>query len=386
MDLEYVRCSYPDLKIISINDKARDKLKKINSETKSNHSPIGKSCFELYPIDLEQRMETFELHLTEKGNYSYIGYQNYIVGGERRFFKTINEPILGLDNEVIEIVFITTDITEEVQEKNKMEETLEMQNQIFTTISHELKTPLNVIFSVTQLLERDLKVESGLFDKEDISEKIRIIKQNCYRFTKLVNNIIDLSRMESGFYKAKFSNENIVEIIENIVDSVSSYVGNAGLRIIFDTDIEEKIMAVDVDKMERVMLNLISNAVKFSPKGETIYINIEDKGDTVRVLVRDCGVGIGPDHLNTIFDRYKKVDNSLYKNSEGSGLGLSLINMIAQSVGAQISVESELGKGSIFIIEIPVKILDESEVKEVIKDETSRKEQLNIEFSDIYTK
>ena len=264
-----------------------------------------------------------------------------------------------------------------------MVETLEMQNEIFATISHELKTPLNVIFSAAQLIERDLQRQGKDIDKEDIGKNISIIKQNCYRFTKLINNIIDLSRMESGFYKLRFRNVNVVEIVEDIIDSVRSYVENAGLRIIFDTEVEEKIMAIDIDKMERVMLNLISNAIKFSPKGETIYINIEDKGDYVLVLVRDCGGGIEAKHLNTIFDRYKKVDNSLYKNVEGSGLGLSLVEMIVKSVGGEISVESELGKGSIFTMKIPVNIVDKSEVIESMKDSGNREEQLNIEFSNV---
>ncbi len=259
-----------------------------------------------------------------------------------------------------------------------------MQAQVFTSISHELKTPLNVIFSAAQLIEMSFKKETSNIKKEDLKKNISIIKQNCHRFTKIINNIMDLSSMESGFYKLDFSNRNIVEIIENIVDSVRNYVEDTGLHIIFDTDTEEKIMAVDIEKMERIILNLISNAIKFTPKGENIYIEIKDKGNFLLILVSDCGVGISEEDLATIFNRYKKVDNSLIRNTEGSGIGLTLVKTMVKIIGGEISVESELGKGSLFTVKLPVKILDQPKVTNTIINSDQRIEQLNIEFSDIY--
>ena len=386
LDLEFTRCTYPKLEIISINDNGLKKIEKINNRIKSMGSPIGESYFAIYPADEKTKRKELDFYLIEKGYFSYADHTNYIVDGEQRFFKTINQPIFGLDNKVKEVIFITMDITDEVKEKNKLEETLEMQNQMFTTISHELKTPLSVIFSASQLIEMDLRGEINNISKDEINKSANIIKQNCYRFTKLINNIIDLSRMESGFYQPHCGNKNIVEVVENIVDSLRDYVENIGLHIIFDTEIEEKIMAVDVGKMERIILNLISNALKFSPKGESIYIEIKDKGDFVLILVRDCGVGIDKKHLNTIFDRYKKVDNSLFRNAEGSGIGLSLVKTIVKQMCGEISVESELGKGSVFMVKLPVKILDESEVTSTMEDSDNRIGQLNIEFSDVYNK
>lgn len=218
-----------------------------------------------------KKRKELEFHLIEIGDGSYIDYENYIIDGEKRYFKTINQPIFGLNNKIIEVIFITTDITDQVNAKNKMIETLDSQNQIFANISHELKTPLSMIFSSSQLIEMYLKRELDSIGRENISKSIDVIKQNCFRFTKLINNIIDLSSMESGFYSLNYRNGNIIEIVEDIVDSVREHVKNKELNIIFDTEIEEKNMAVDIDKMERIMLNLISNAIKFSPKGG-IYI------------------------------------------------------------------------------------------------------------------
>ena len=184
---------------------------------------------------------------------------------------------------VTEVIFIAIDITEEIKAKNKMEETLKIQDEIFSNISHELKTPLNVIFSTNQLMEFYLKNDSFEANNKKVSNGINIIKQNCYRFTKLINNIIDISKIESGFLKLNLSNENIVNITEDIVQSVSDYIKVKGLNIIFDTNTEEKIIACDPDKIERIILNLISNAIKFTNASGSIFVNLLDKGDTVEI-------------------------------------------------------------------------------------------------------
>lgn len=145
LDLEYIRCNYPDLKIISINGNGLNSLKEINNGIKFIGCPIGESYFSVYPIDEEVKRKELDLYITDKSDLFYVSYINHIIDKELRFFKTINQPILGLNNKIVEIVFITIDITDEVKEKNKIEETLEMQNQMFSTVSHELKTPLSVI-------------------------------------------------------------------------------------------------------------------------------------------------------------------------------------------------------------------------------------------------
>ncbi|HEX9025636.1 MAG TPA: cache domain-containing protein, partial [Clostridium sp.] len=175
---------------------------------------------------------------------------------------------------------------------NKIKETLEIQDEIFANVSHELKTPLNVIFSANQLIEFYLKNSLIEDNKEKIFKNINTIKQNCYRFIKLINNIVDISKMNSGFLRVNLSNENIVDITENIVQSISEYINGKDISIIFDTNTEEKIMACDPEKIERVILNLISNAIKFTNKDGCIFVNLIDKGDTVEIDVKDTGIGI----------------------------------------------------------------------------------------------
>jgi Signal transduction histidine kinase len=264
-------------------------------------------------------------------------------------------------------------------------ETLKMQDEIFANISHEIKTPLNVIFSSNQLMELYLKNNLLEDNKEKISKNICIIKQNCYRLIKLINNIVDLSKMESGFFKLNLKNENIVQVIEDIVQSVSEHINGKGLNITFDTNTEEKIMACDPEKIERIILNLISNAIKFTNTYGRIFVNILDKGNSVEISVKDTGIGMDRKHLDNIFERFHQVDKSLSRNAEGSGIGLSLVKSIVELHGGKISVDSTPGKGTIFKIELPARIVRTEKITEQIKTIDNKIEMINIEFSDIYS-
>lgn len=258
------------------------------------------------------------------------------------------------------------------------------QGEFLVNISHELKTPLNVIFSTAQLF--DMYCKNGSLDdkKDSIIKYIESIKQNSYRLSKLINNIVDLSKIEAGFFKLNLSNNNIVEVVEEIVMSVTTFTESKGLDIIFDTDIEEKIIACDPEKIERIVLNLISNAIKFSDERHEIYVNIKDKNEFVEISVKDNGIGIEDKYLDMIFDRFKQVDKSLSRNTEGTGVGLSLVKSIVELHGGSIYVESEFGKGSKFTVMISSgKVLHEnilynSEVK-------SENQNIQVEFSDVYS-
>ncbi|MCJ7689732.1 MAG: HAMP domain-containing histidine kinase, partial [Clostridiaceae bacterium] len=250
-------------------------------------------------------------------------------------------------------------------------------------ISHELKTPLNVIFATAQLF--DLYCKNGSLDdkKNSIVKYIDSIKQNSYRLSKLINNIVDLSKIEAGFYKLNLSNNDIVAIVEDIVMSVTNFADVRGLNIIFDTDIEENIIACDPEAIDRIVLNLISNAIKFSEVGNEIFVSIKDKNEFVEISVKDNGIGIADKNLDMIFDRFNQVDKSLSKNSEGTGIGLSLVKSIAELHSGSIYVKSEFGKGSKFTVKLPSKnILQESNL--YINKLPNENENIRVELSDIY--
>ena len=261
---------------------------------------------------------------------------------------------------------------------------IKMQEAFFANVSHELKTPLNLIFSANQLMELYFKGNMIENNEEKLSNDINIIKQNCFRLTKLINNIVDLSKIEGGFLNLNLSNENIVRITEDIIQSVSDYVKCKGINIIFDTNTEEKLIDCDPDNIERILLNVISNAIKFTNKNGNIYVNFYDKGDTVEIAVKDTGIGIEKKDQIKIFERFQQVDKSLSRNVEGTGIGLSLVKSIVEMHGGKISVESTPGEGSIFKIELPVRTVENKKITKQTKSMDNKIEIINVEFSDIY--
>ena len=214
-----------------------------------------------------------------------------------------------------------------------------------------------------------------------------MMKQNCYRLLRLINNLIDINKMDAGFMNMEFKNRNIIKVVEDITVSVAEYAKSYEIELVFDTEIEEKIVACDADKLERVMLNLLSNALKFTDKGGQIYINIFCHEDYIKISVKDTGIGIPAEMKDEIFDRFRQVDSSLRRKREGSGIGLSLVKLLVEAHGGEISVQSELGIGTEFIIKIPVTVMEgETTIfKEAADIENSHVERINIEFSDIYS-
>lgn len=259
-----------------------------------------------------------------------------------------------------------------------------IKNDFFSNLSHELRTPLNVIMSTLQLIDGQIESIAKPDNVDKLKKRMRIMKQNCYRQLRLVNNMIDITKIDSGFYDLRMQNMNIVQVVESITLSVSEYVRSKSINLVFDTELEEKIIAFDPDGLERIMLNLLSNAVKFSREGGTIYVNINNEADGVVIRVKDSGIGIPQDKRHLIFDRFRQVDKSLTRNHEGSGIGLSLVKSLVDMHGGSISVQSTYGDGSTFIISLPAKTIQDDNVVLEEKKPKPNIEKIHLEFSDIY--
>jgi len=269
--------------------------------------------------------------------------------------------------------------------KEEAEAANEAKSMFLANISHELRTPLNIIMSTNQMLKLYLK--NSVLDKEQIEKKVNLQVQNCYRLLRLVNNLIDITKIDSGHFEFIKRSGNIVQIVESITMSVVEYIEDKGISLIFDTDTEEKHMYFDPDALERIILNLLSNAIKFTPVGGEIFVNLQCLEDMVRISIKDSGIGIDADKINLIFDRFKQVDELLTRRHEGSGIGLSLVKSLVQMHGGSIKVQSESNKGTEFIIELPYGEMDETAKHtdgSVYDDKQRVIEKINIEFSDIY--
>lgn len=288
------------------------------------------------------------------------------------------------------------DITTEKQLetlKNDAEKNLKLLNEtrefnilitdFFINISHEIKTPINIIYTAIQTTEMYL----GNYNDRNIAkckEYIKTMKQNCFRMIRLVNNLLDITRFDSGFIKLNRKNNDIVRVVEDITQSVAVYVKSKDIELIFDTNVEEKITAFDEDKIERIMLNLLSNAFKYSPVGGKIEVNFEEQGNSVIISVKDNGEGISKESLDIIFERFGQANRSLSRKHEGSGIGLYLVKSFVEMHNGSINVNSVEGEGTEFTIVLPIKIVEEDSCKSTSLFETNI-ERINIEFSDIYT-
>lgn len=262
-----------------------------------------------------------------------------------------------------------------------------LKSQFFSNISHELKTPLNIILASLQMIESKNPVERACENNIFMAKYIPMMKQNCYRLLRLINNLIDISKIDSGFLNLNCGNYNIVSIVEDIALSVADFSESKGINLIFDTDTEEKIIGCDPDKIERIMLNLLSNSIKFTPTGGSIFVNITDRDTTISIRVKDTGIGIPADKIDIIFERFRQVDSSLQREYEGSGIGLSLVKALVEAHKGTIFVQSGEGLGTEITIELPTALIPEEDI--VLKSTFDRQkmdkvQRINIEFSDIY--
>ncbi len=310
---------------------------------------------------------------------SYSTLSSHIIS--ERIIADKNSEIDLLNNELMKKVESQTN---ELVKINSSLELEKLRLSILANISHEFKTPINVILSAEQLMEYKLRDDNTIVPISSLRKHMYSIKQNCYRLIRLVSNIIDMNTIDCGHMNLDLQNRDIVKTTEDIVLSVASYVKNKNISILFDTQVEEKVIAIDRDKMERVILNLLSNALKFTGPGGSIWVNLLVQNEKVVISVKDNGIGIPEDQLSVIFDRLVQVDRSFTKCSEGSGIGLSIVKAIIEMHNGRIYVDSSLGQGSEFVIELPAYVLDSTEAEVAATNEQEKIEKVKIEFSDIY--
>lgn len=226
----------------------------------------------------------------------------------------------------------------------------ENKNKYLVNLSHELRTPLNVISSTNQLLLELSKKDNIKSDK--LAYYIDISERNCNRLLNFVNNILDNTKLQSKMYTLNLKEVDIIYLVEETSLTLIDYIKSKSIELIIDPEVEEKVILCDDYEIERCIVNLVSNAAKFTPEGGNITITIKDLDDKVMISVLDTGVGIEEKYHKTIFDRFNQVDNDESKG--GSGLGLSITSKIVELHKGEIYVESKVGEGSNFVIILPV--------------------------------
>ena len=288
-------------------------------------------------------------------------------------FDFITKPVEFSDLETtidktLEEVALLKDaaLAQELSKKNdRLQELDQLKTQFFTNISHEFRTPLTVIFGMADQIEE--KPEAWL------EKGVSLIKRNAHNLLELVNQILDLSKLESGKLKMTNIQGDLIVYLRFILESFHSLAERNDIKLSFHSNLDQLWMDYDPEKLLRIVTNLIDNAIKYTKEGGEVILNVNtfDKSQ-VKIEIKDTGIGISKKELPYIFDRFYQVEGSF-----GTGIGLSLVKHLVHLMDGQIHVESEENKGTSFFMELPVKC--EAERKEQISTDLSmiQKDELN---------
>ncbi len=263
-----------------------------------------------------------------------------------------------------------------------------MRTEYFANISHDFRTPLHAISGTLQLMEMknaEILEKLPLFSVKN-KRYLEIMKQNNNRLIKLVNNLIDINKIEAGVYHIVKKNQSVTEIIRNVVSSVTELARSENIKTSCQIDSGPVVLACDIDKIARIMLNLLSNAIKFTPLGGHVKTTIWDENGRLFVSVEDTGIGIEEDQLERIFDRFNQAEDVFTSSNEGSGIGLSLVKGFVDMHQGSIGVRSEIGKGSTFTFDIPIEVERDEEGRQLpveAYDDLIYGAKLEVEFSDV---
>ncbi len=272
----------------------------------------------------------------------------------------------------LSLIFVVDFITQQNKfkklEANKQKELYEAKTKLFTNITHEFRTPLTIIQGMTDLIEKQ--------PEEWLDEGTWRIRNNSSILLRLINQMLDIARIETGSMHVHLKQSDIVSYLGYLTELFSSVAHEKNIRLVFLPEVSQVVMDFDPDKLVHIVSNLLSNALKFTPEGGSIDVktSLNVKEDLFTIQITDTGKGIPPDHINHVFDRFYQVENS-YGSVGGSGLGLALVKEIVELLSGNISVESQPAKGTTFYVNLPVtrnaEKIDNEKFRELFSEQVS---------------
>ena len=224
-----------------------------------------------------------------------------------------------------------------------------VRQEFLSNISHELRTPLTAIMAFVETLE-----DGAIEDLENNRRFLAVIRRNAERMHALIADILELSLIESGNISVEIKSVNVSTLVDEVFSSLSSSAAARGVTLHNDVPASSRALA-DPARLEQMLTNLIDNAIKFNRENGKVTVGMEKRGEFDVVSVADTGEGISPDHLERIFERFYRADRGRTREVGGTGRGLAIVKHLARLHGGEISVRSELGRGTTFFIEIPAK-------------------------------
>ncbi|MBR5555450.1 PAS domain-containing protein [bacterium] len=325
-------------KVVLVNNHAQNLLEAnsenlLDTEIQQYVDTEGNFCFK----DKIEEFKDTPLEIIESRPIEF----NINIG--KRVLKSIISPMFTRNKDYVGYIIVLIDMTKEAE----MEQ---MRTHFISNVSHELRTPVTVLRSYIDTLHN----YGDEFDKETQKEFIGTLNQEIIRLQNMVNDILDFSKLEANAYLEKEPSD-IISLVEYCSNQVSVLAEERNIKIQISKEDNVPVVELNQTSIERAFTNLMSNAIKYSPDNGTIYVNINNKDDSVEILVRDEGCGISPEHQKKIFDRFYRVENNTH-TIKGTGLGLNLVQTaIEKHHGGKVFVYSELGKGSTFGFMLPIK-------------------------------
>ncbi len=241
-----------------------------------------------------------------------------------------------------------------VAESARLKEVNQLRNSLYTNITHEFRTPLTVILGMVDSLK------STIIDKQlkGAEHSLELIKRNGKNLLRLVNEMLDLSKLESGNMELQLIQADVIPFVKYLSESFHSLAQEKQISLTVYSEIDELLMDFDANKLSVIISNVLSNAVKFTPSGGKIIVHLNqicnNKDEFFFIKIKDNGLGIPEEEIDNIFNRFYQVDNSSSHRDEGTGIGLALSKEFVELMNGVIEVKSNSGKGSEFIIQLPI--------------------------------
>ena len=314
----------------------------INTKIQSFIDSHGQKCF----LDKIEEFKDTPLNIIEQKPIEF----NIEAG--TKTIKAMISPMFSKQQDYVGYIIVLLDITRET-EVNKLK------NTFISNVSHELRTPVTVLRTYIDTLHNN----GDDFDEETKKEFLQTIDTEAKRLHSMVNDILDFSRLESGNVHLRKEYSNLVDLLEQNINSIKILADEKNIKINFEKEENLPSVPINIESIDRVIRNLLSNAIKYSPDGKDIFVTagLSDNKEHFKFTVRDTGIGIAKEHLEKIFDRFYRVENATH-TVKGTGLGLHLVKMtIEKHHAGKITVTSVENEGSTFTVELPI-VIDENEL------------------------
>jgi PAS domain S-box-containing protein len=320
----------------------------------------------LHPDDLKRVADTWASSV--RSGEAYVAeFRVRRADGAYRWFLVRALPITGNDENIVRWFGTCTDIHDQKQLQKRNEELLQserasrgeaerasrMKDDFLATLSHELRTPLNAILGWSQILRAN-----GSPSTEELSEALEIIERNARAQTQIIEDLLDMSRIISGKVRLDVQRTDLTAIVQASLDTMKPAAEAKGVRLQAALDPLARPVSGDPNRLHQIFWNLISNAIKFTPRGGRVQVLLERINSHLEVSVIDTGEGIKPEFLPHVFDRFRQADASTTRRHGGLGLGLSIVKQLVELHGGTVRVKTAgIGLGSTFTVELPLTVV-----------------------------